>query len=142
MILRRSSGQALRQGAGQALRRSSGHALFSRRALLTAAAAAPLAGCKAAPEIPGGFSGISHERGHLLRNPASRFSFVRSEAGAALLFVDGECFDCAAEAAALAELLCAAEQITVAAELASATAALDLLAALFKRGSVAFEPDD
>ena len=53
------------------LRRSSGQALFSRRALLTAAAAAPLAGCKATPEIPGGFSGISHERGHLLRNPAS-----------------------------------------------------------------------
>jgi hypothetical protein len=41
----------------------------SRRALL-AAAAAPLVSCKGAPEIPGGFNGISHERGHLLRGNA------------------------------------------------------------------------
>jgi len=45
--------------------------LLSRRALLAAAAAAPLAGCKGAPEIPGGFNGIGHERGHLLRNKPS-----------------------------------------------------------------------
>ena len=43
--------------------------LVSRRTLL-AAAAAPLIGCKGDPEIAGGFNGISHERGHLLRDPA------------------------------------------------------------------------
>jgi predicted NAD/FAD-binding protein len=43
--------------------------LLSRRALLAAAAAAPLAACRHAPEIEGGFNGIGHERGHLLRNP-------------------------------------------------------------------------
>jgi monoamine oxidase len=42
----------------------------SRRALL-AAAAAPLIGCSSSPELTGGFNGISHERGHLLRAPAA-----------------------------------------------------------------------
>ncbi len=42
---------------------------LTRRALL-AAAAMPLAGCKGAPEITGGFNGASHERGHKLRGPA------------------------------------------------------------------------
>ena len=47
------------------------------------------------------------------RNPASRFSFIRQDAGALLLFVDGACFECAAEAAAFAEALCAQESVTV-----------------------------
>ena len=41
---------------------------LTRRALLAGAAAAPLAACRGAPEIPGGFNGVSHERGHLLRS--------------------------------------------------------------------------
>ncbi|MFC5496647.1 FAD-dependent oxidoreductase [Caenimonas terrae] len=40
---------------------------LTRRALLMAAAT-PLLACSGAPEIPGGFNGIGHERGHLLRN--------------------------------------------------------------------------
>jgi monoamine oxidase len=38
-----------------------------RRALLAAAAAAPLAGCAPPHEITGGFSGVSPERGHRVR---------------------------------------------------------------------------
>ncbi len=41
----------------------------TRRQLLAASALA-LAGCKPAHEITGGFNGISHERGHLLRSAA------------------------------------------------------------------------
>lgn len=33
----------------------------------------------------------------LVRNPAGRLSFVRQGEGAMLLFVDGECFECAGE---------------------------------------------
>ena len=48
----------------------------------------------------------------LCRNPASRFSFVRQGDGL-LLFVDGECFDCAGDVAALAETLCAQDHVSV-----------------------------
>ncbi|MEP6791499.1 MAG: FAD-dependent oxidoreductase [Ramlibacter sp.] len=43
---------------------------LTRRAAL-AAAAIPLAGCGPREEITGGFNGIGHERGHLLRQPRS-----------------------------------------------------------------------
>ena len=49
----------------------------------------------------------------LTRNPASRFSFVRAAGGAVLLFVDGESFETADEAAAFAELLCAQDDMIV-----------------------------
>ncbi len=75
----------------------------------------------------------------LLRNPASRFSFVR---GQVLLFVDGECFECAGEVGALAERLCAGERVEVGPELADSNAAMELIATLFSQGSVAFEPED
>jgi 50S ribosomal protein L16 3-hydroxylase len=78
----------------------------------------------------------------LCRNPASRFSFVRAEAGAILLFVDGECFECRDETVAFAELLCARDHITVDPELAQSNAAMELVAQLFNQGSVAFEAED
>ena len=78
----------------------------------------------------------------LVRNPASRFSFVREEGDAVQLFVDGKCFDCAGEVAALAELLCAADRIVVEAELVRSDAAMELIATLFDRGSLAFEQVD
>jgi monoamine oxidase len=43
---------------------------LSRRAVM-AAAMAPLVACSGRPDIPGGFNGISHERGHLLRSGAA-----------------------------------------------------------------------
>ena len=42
-----------------------------KRRHFLAASALPLVGCQKPPEIDGGFIGVSHERGHLLR-PASR----------------------------------------------------------------------
>ncbi len=42
----------------------------ARRQLLAASAIA-LAGCRSAPEITGGFNGVSHLRGHLLREAAA-----------------------------------------------------------------------
>ena len=78
----------------------------------------------------------------LLRNPASRFSFVRGQAGAVLLFVDGECFECAGVVGALAERLCAGDRIEVGAEAVKSDAALELIAALFNQGSVGFEGED
>jgi 50S ribosomal protein L16 3-hydroxylase len=69
----------------------------------------------------------------LCRNPASRFSFIRSGSGSILLFVDGECFDCTGEAAAFAERLCAQDQVS------ADTSAAALIEALIDRGSIAFE---
>ena len=89
------------------------------------------------PEAP-----LTHEdvRGALddgmpvLRNPASRFAFVRSDEGV-LLFVDGETFECFGEVAPLAEELCAADEIGVD---AATPAMIDLMLALANMGSIAF----
>jgi 50S ribosomal protein L16 3-hydroxylase len=78
----------------------------------------------------------------LIRNPASRFSFVLGDAGAVLLFVDGECFECGGEVGGLAEQLCARDRIEMDAELVKSDAAMRLIAALFNQGSVAFETED
>jgi 50S ribosomal protein L16 3-hydroxylase len=78
----------------------------------------------------------------LHRNPASRFSFVRQSASIVLLFVDGECFDCAEEAAAFAETLCAQDRGRVEQELLKSDAVMEVIAQLFNQGSVAFEADD
>jgi 50S ribosomal protein L16 3-hydroxylase len=73
----------------------------------------------------------------LVRNPASRFTFVRGVAGTVQLFVDGECHDCAGEVAGLAEQLCAGAPVVVGAD--QPDAAVTLLAALYNHGSVGFE---
>ncbi|ODU20330.1 MAG: cupin [Sphingomonas sp. SCN 67-18] len=73
----------------------------------------------------------------LLRNAASRFSFIRQAAGLSL-FVDGVCFDCEGETAALAESLCARTRIVVDAGLARSAPAVALVAALINQGSLEF----
>jgi 50S ribosomal protein L16 3-hydroxylase len=78
----------------------------------------------------------------LCRNPASRFSFIRQQAGSVLLFVDGQCFECAGETAALAEQICAHDRIKVDPALAESDAAVELIAQLFNQGSVGFETED
>ena len=75
----------------------------------------------------------------LLRNPASRFAFVRADGDQVLLFVDGECLDCAGEAAALATRICAQDQVEVG---AVSDAALALIATLIKSGSLALDNED
>ncbi len=74
----------------------------------------------------------------LHRNPASRFSFVRQGEGV-LLFVDGECFECAGEIVVLAERLCGADHVVVARPQTEPEAAMTLLKRLFDRGAVAFD---
>ncbi len=78
----------------------------------------------------------------LSRNPASRFSFIRQQQGTVLLFVDGECFECAGETAALAQQLCAGPTVAVDPALAEAIPALTLIAALIDQGSLAFDDAD
>tara|TARA_R110002124_G_scaffold115650_2_gene271559 strand:+ start:7333 stop:8481 length:1149 start_codon:yes stop_codon:yes gene_type:complete len=75
----------------------------------------------------------------LLRNPASRFSFVREEQDKLLLFVDGECYPCANEAALLAAMLCAQDQFVINSEWQTSDAVVELLAGLYNRGSLSFD---
>lgn len=78
----------------------------------------------------------------LRRNPASRFSFIRQQADFVLLFVDGQCFECANETSAFAEILCAQDSIEIDPDLVKSDSAMALIAKLFNQGSLAFEPED
>ena len=73
----------------------------------------------------------------LTRNPASRFSFVRQENGV-LLFVNGECFECAGEVASFAETLCSSDRVTLHSDLIEAQ---DLITRLLNQGSLAVDDD-
>ena len=76
----------------------------------------------------------------LLRNPASRFSFVLRDAGSLTLFVDGRSYGCEDTAAALAKRLCARPELMIDDDLLKSDSGLDLLMQLLADGSVAFEP--
>jgi 50S ribosomal protein L16 3-hydroxylase len=78
----------------------------------------------------------------LYRNPASRFAFIRSEAEAVTLFVDGECFECTEETLILAKALCAQDTVIVDSELLKSSEAMALIKQLFNQGSVAFNQSD
>jgi 50S ribosomal protein L16 3-hydroxylase len=78
----------------------------------------------------------------LLRNPASRFSFIRGEGGALELFVDGRAYACSGVAATFAERLCATDHVPMADEFAASEACLALILDLLREGSVAFELAD
>jgi 50S ribosomal protein L16 3-hydroxylase len=77
----------------------------------------------------------------LVRNPASRFAFLREGDGGIRLFVDGQDFACTGELAVLAEHLCAARAGAVDPALAASAAALSLIVALIDQGSLAFDDD-
>lgn len=77
----------------------------------------------------------------LTRNPASRFSFIRNADAGLLLFVDGECHDCAGQLATFAEQLCARETTTVGPDLAGAEPVQNLVQILVNQGSLAFSED-
>jgi 50S ribosomal protein L16 3-hydroxylase len=97
------------------------------------------------PEAPVGASELREALAGgepLCRNPASRFSFIRQDAGGVLLFVDGGCFECTGETAAFAKTLCAQDRVTVDPQLTKSEAAMTLLAQLFNQGSVALEGED
>jgi 50S ribosomal protein L16 3-hydroxylase len=80
----------------------------------------------------------------LIRNPGSRFAFIRQPDAAILLFVDGQCHDCTAAAAALAEQICAQTRLVIDPRRAATRAVVALVEALIDQGSLAFdlESDD
>ncbi|MFK7840958.1 MAG: cupin domain-containing protein [Sphingorhabdus sp.] len=75
----------------------------------------------------------------LLRNPASRFSFIREDENKLLLFVDGESFNCADETIALAERLCAQDQFIIDPEWQKSDDVVKLLGELYNRGNLSFD---
>ncbi|KRA79373.1 cupin domain-containing protein [Altererythrobacter sp. Root672] len=77
----------------------------------------------------------------LLRNPASRFAFVRGKPGSVLLSVDGRCFDCAGETVVFAEQLAGQDQVTVGPNVAASEPTVDLITTLLNQGSVAFDQE-
>ena len=78
----------------------------------------------------------------LLRNPASRFAFIRENTGDVLLFVDGESYPCAGNLAPLAEALCARPDPMLDPALGQSAEAARLLAELVNRGALAFAVQD
>jgi 50S ribosomal protein L16 3-hydroxylase len=78
----------------------------------------------------------------LLRNPASRYAFIRHETQALTLFVDGQAIDCAGDAAMLAAQLCAEPQMVAGGALAKSAEAVALIEALIDQGSLAFEDEE
>jgi len=78
----------------------------------------------------------------LLRNPASRFVFVRTADEAVQLFVDGACYACSGAVAVLAEQLCGHEKIRLDAELTRTEASLELLLQLINQGSLTTDAED
>lgn len=78
----------------------------------------------------------------LERNPASRFSFIRHNAGSVTLFVDGTSHACIGASADFAERLCASTWLGLDAELVGDAATTELILDLVNSGSVAFGDSD
>jgi 50S ribosomal protein L16 3-hydroxylase len=94
------------------------------------------------PEEPvsvDGLRALLAEGTPLLRNPASRFSFIPQDGPSLLLFVDGECFECADGAAAFARQICAEERVAI--DPGAPPATLELVATLFNEGALAFDQE-
>ncbi|QZH74127.1 MAG: cupin domain-containing protein [Erythrobacter sp.] len=72
----------------------------------------------------------------LVRNPASRFSFIREQTTSLLLFIDGRCYPCRDEVTAFAEQICASVQFTFDAQ--SSLSIIELIVELVNQGSLAF----
>ncbi len=95
------------------------------------------------PEEPMGLPELRAAIGQgspLLRNPASRCSFVQLESGSLTLFINGRSFSCAGAEAELARQICASSEIVVDQDLLNSDTGLRLLIQLLADGSVAFEP--
>jgi 50S ribosomal protein L16 3-hydroxylase len=75
----------------------------------------------------------------LIRNPASRFSYVTTEEKSVQLFVDGECYACSGEAAAFARTLCAQQDVKASPSQASCEQTKQVIKSLLDLGCVAFE---
>jgi 50S ribosomal protein L16 3-hydroxylase len=78
----------------------------------------------------------------LLRNPASRFAFVRQRQPSVVLFADGRSFPCTGETAAFAERLCAHDRVGADGPILAEEPVIDLIAELINQGSLAFDAED
>ncbi len=76
----------------------------------------------------------------IVRNPAGRFAFVREAQDGVMLFADGAAYACSGDAADFAMAICAETQLVLAPDRAPDT--LELIAALYNAGSVAFDIED
>ncbi len=94
------------------------------------------------PTDPGHVRLLAARQVPLLRNPASRFSFIREGPHEVSLFVDGERFECTGEVAAFAKLVCAQGQFMVSPELIAHEPVMDFIVELLDRGSIAFDLED
>ena len=72
----------------------------------------------------------------LIRNPASRFAFIRDSGQSVMLFVDGHSYACVGETALFAERLCALDYITIASSDLRSHLTTTLIASLINLGSV------
>lgn len=77
----------------------------------------------------------------LRRNPASRFSFIRRDTKALILFVDGESRSCADDVAVFAEELCARALVAFESKSAASEDLLSLITHLYNRGSLNFDSE-
>jgi 50S ribosomal protein L16 3-hydroxylase len=75
----------------------------------------------------------------LHRNPASRFSFIRSGADSVLLFVDGACQACAGDLALFARALCAHNRLVLDRAALDSAEVMALIGRLVDEGSLAFD---
>lgn len=82
---------------------------------------------------------LSSEGASFYRNSASRFSYVRDSGDTVILFVDGESYECAGEAAELAEQICAQTRIHVESGAMISDTMLELLVSLINQGSMAID---
>ncbi len=80
-------------------------------------------------------------RSSLIRNPASRFNFVRDSAQSVMLFVDGHSFACSGKSAHFAERLCALDHINLSSSDVRSQLTTTLIAALLNLGSVTIAED-
>jgi 50S ribosomal protein L16 3-hydroxylase len=97
------------------------------------------------PEQPIGTAGVRAllaQGATLVRNPASRFCFIRQARPDVLLFVDGQCFACGGETAAFAESLCAGSPLTLDTGITEGVQLVALVEALVDQGSLAFADED
>lgn len=78
-----------------------------------------------------------HAGAVLVRNPASRFSFIAPRPDVTLLFVDGRSFECRGDSGALAQRLCARDRIELGGNLSDD--AIALIRSLHDQGSLALE---
>jgi len=76
------------------------------------------------------------ESASVIRNPASRFSFVRESARSLVLFADGRSYECADDCAIFAERLCGFDEMVIDASTVQSPATAELILALVNLGSI------